>query len=128
MIKLVINSLERKRMLYYAEHSLFGKAHWGDGEVLIPEEKMLFEYFKQEDEFMEITFTQLKILIQWFLESTNNGAFLINEDIVILKKLIAILELYYKENNIDRIYESEDVPSAITFIKTIFNNTDSMAK
>ncbi len=128
MIKLEINAMDRKRMLHYAEHSLFGKAHWGDGEVLIPEEKMLFEYFKQENEFMEITFTQLKILIQWFLESTNNGAFLINEDIVILKKLISILKLYYKENNIDHIYKSEDVPSAITFIKTIFNNTDLITK
>ncbi len=120
MIGLNINSMERKRMMHYAEHSLFEKAHWGDGEVLIPEEKMLYDQLKEETEKLELTFTQFKILINWFFESTNDGKFLMEEDSSILTVLVIALQIYNKENNIFSSIVVEDITTAIDLLKTLF--------
>ncbi|MDD5066783.1 MAG: hypothetical protein PHF84_07015 [bacterium] len=119
MFELSINSTEKLRLLFYAEHVLYEQSHWGDGDVIIPEEQFLYEQIKGDKEIIYITLTQLKILINWFLTVTGHGSFLMEEDITILGKIAHILENYYREINKEYHLDHQDAHSQVSFIRTL---------
>lgn len=116
-----VQSTENSRMLYYAEKTLFDQSHWGDGEIIIPEEQFLYDQIKTKKENLDLTFTQLKIFINWFLNTTGHGAFMLEEDISIIKKIINCIVNYYKNNNIKYQLPENNIKSQVEFVKSIFD-------
>lgn len=121
MLKLIVNSIEKKRLLYYAEHSLFEKAHWGDGEVLVPEERILLDQFKSRKTNIELTLTQLRILINWFLESTGYGNFLLEEDFVIMNKLIDLVLINIPPSKKEFDFYTELIKLKVAILTSVVN-------
>ena len=46
MFEIPVNPSEKRRLITYAEHVLFEQSHWGDGDMIIPEEQFLYDEFK----------------------------------------------------------------------------------
>ena len=97
MFKLKIHELEKRRLLSYADHSIRDQLHWGNGEVIIPEEQILQQKITDAEEKLMLDFEQLKLLTHWFLDATGEGMLLLGEDISILNKIIGQLIPYHNE-------------------------------
>jgi hypothetical protein len=87
-ITLALDSIERKRVLYYSEQSLSEKSHWGDGDFLIPEEQNILDQCRLESHDLSLTWTQARILFSWFFRATGEGSFVNDTDAAILNKLL----------------------------------------
>ncbi len=122
MIELRLNSVEKRRLLGCADNTIFDKLHWGNGEVIIPEEQILYEMIKKAEDKIELSFTQLKILLNWIFETTAQGTILLNEDISILYKILTQLEKH--REYIIRKYEQEikEIQNQIDSINNIFGD------
>jgi hypothetical protein len=94
---LKLNELEKRRLLSYASHSIRDQLHWGDGEIIIPEEQILQQKITETEDRLTLDFEQLKLLTHWFLDATDEGMLLLGEDISILNKIIGQLTLYHNE-------------------------------
>lgn len=105
MFTLNINELEKRRLLSYACHSMRDQLHWGDGEIIIPEEQILEKKIKDAENLLILDFEQLELLINWFLEATGEGLLLLGEDISVLHKIIGQLSPYHDE--LKRKYDTE---------------------
>lgn len=97
MFKLKIHELEKRRLLSYADHSIRDQLHWGNGEVIIPEEQILQQKITDAEDKLMLDFEQLKLLTHWFLDATGEGMLLLGEDISILNKIIGQLIPYHNE-------------------------------
>ena len=97
MFKIKFNELEKRRLLSYAGHSMRDQLHWGDGEIIIPEEQILQQKITDAEDKLTLDFAQLELLTNWFLDATDEGILLLGEDISILKKIIGQLTPYHKE-------------------------------
>jgi hypothetical protein len=95
MLSFRVNELEKRRLLSYATSSMHDQLHWGDGEIIIPEEQILQEKIINAEDKLTLDFMELKLLITWFLDATDEGVLLLGEDISILNKLIRLLKLYH---------------------------------
>jgi hypothetical protein len=97
MFDLHFNELEKERLLSYASHTIRDKLHWGDGEVIIPEEQILEQRIQETEYHLTLDFEQMKLLTNWFLDDTDEGLLLAGEDISILHKMIELLTTYHDE-------------------------------
>jgi hypothetical protein len=97
LFNLKFNELEKRRLLSYASHSMRDQLHWGDGEIIIPEEQILQQKITDAEDKLILDFEQLELLTNWFLEATDEGILLLGEDISILNKLIGQLTAYHNE-------------------------------
>lgn len=97
LFKLKFHELEKRRLLSYADHSMQGQLHWGDGEIIIPEEQILLQKIREAEDSLTLDFEQLKLLTHWFLDATGEGMLLLGEDISILNKIIGQLIPYHNE-------------------------------
>ena len=97
MFKLEFHELEKRRLLSYADHSMRGHLHWGDGEILIPEEQILLQKIREAEDTLTLDFEQLNLLTHWFLDATGEGMLLLGEDISILNRIIGQLIPYHNE-------------------------------
>ena len=97
MFKLKFNELEKRRLLSYAGHSMRDQLHWGDGEIIIPEEQILQQKITDAEDKLTLNFEQLELLTNWFLDATDEGILLLGEDISILNKIIGQLTPYHNE-------------------------------
>jgi hypothetical protein len=71
--------------------------HWGDGEIIIPEEQILQQKITDAEDKLTLDFEQLELLTNWFLDATDEGILLLGEDISILNKIIGQLTPYHNE-------------------------------
>ena len=71
--------------------------HWGDGEIIIPEEQILQQKITDAEDKLTLNFEQLELLTNWFLDATDEGILLLGEDISILNKIIGQLTPYHSE-------------------------------
>jgi hypothetical protein len=97
MFELIFNDLEKRKLLLYASHTLRDTLHWGDGEVIVPEEQILEQKIQEAEDKLTLDFEQMKLLSNWFLDATDNGLLLAGEDISILQKMIELLAPYLDE-------------------------------
>jgi len=97
MFKFKFNELEKRRLLSYASQSMRDNLHWGDGEVIIPEEQILEQKIQEAEYKLTLDFEQLRLLTNWFLDATDEGILLLGEDISILNKIIGLLTPYHNE-------------------------------
>ena len=97
MFELNFNELEKERLLSYASQSMRDNLHWGDGEVIIPEEQILEQKIQETEYKLALDFNQLRLLTNWFLDATDEGLLLAGEDISILTKIIGLLTTYHNE-------------------------------
>jgi hypothetical protein len=97
LFELKLMELEKSRLLSYANHSMRDQLHWGDGEIIIPEEQILQQKITDAEDKLSLDFAQLELLINWFLDATDEGILLLGEDISILNKLIGQLTPYHNE-------------------------------
>jgi len=74
-----------------------GQLHWGDGEIIIPEEQILLQKIREAEDSLTLDFEQLKLLTHWFLDATDEGMLLLGEDISILNRIIGQLIPYHNE-------------------------------
>ena len=97
MFKIEFHELEKRRLLSYEDLSVRGQLHWGDGEIIIPEEQILLQKIREAEDSLTMNFEQLELLINWFLDATGGGMLLLGEDISILNKIIEQLTPYHNE-------------------------------
>jgi len=97
MFELNFNELEKGRLVSYASHSIRDKLHWGDGEIIIPEEQILEQKIQETKYKLMLDFEQIKLLANWFFDATDEGLLLAGEDISILNKMIELLTPYHDE-------------------------------
>jgi hypothetical protein len=97
MFELKFNDLEKQRLLFYASHTMRDSLHWGDGEVIIPEEQILEQKIQKTEYKLTLEFEQIRLLTNWFLDATGEGLLLAGEDISILTKIIGLLTPYHNE-------------------------------
>ena len=97
MFDFKLNELEKRRLLSYASQSMRDNLHWGDGEVIIPEEQILEQKIQESEYKLTLDFEQLRLLTNWFLDATDEGILLLGEDISILNKIIGLLTPYHNE-------------------------------
>jgi len=116
MYKLHLTKTEKTRIKYYLQRTLYDKLHWGNGEVIISEENDLINQINSDAKILKINFTQLKILVNWFLETTYNATSLIDVDNSILEKLVNLVKQVKKKQKINLNSISEKV----NFLNSIF--------
>ncbi|MBU1077042.1 MAG: hypothetical protein KKH98_07110 [Spirochaetes bacterium] len=95
MIEIKINDIERGRLLQHAEYTMYEKSHWGDGDVTIPEEQILYNKIKDAGDKLELSPNQFALLLNWIMDSTKHGTILMNEDVSVLNKIFDQLSHTY---------------------------------
>lgn len=119
MFEISVSPSEKRRLVIYAEHTLFEQSHWGDGDMIIPEEQFLYDEFKSDNTIIDVTNTQLKILINWFLSNTGCGSYMMEEDMSLLDKIVLTIESYFKSINPMYQFTPDGLNSKIELLKTI---------
>ena len=134
MFELKFNELEKERLLAYASQSLRDNLHWGNGEVIVPEEQILEQKIQETEYKLALDFEQLRLLTNWFLDATDEGLLLAGEDISILTKIIDLLTPYHnqlkKEYDVKlRILKAriDDAENVLTKLTNILPKTEEKA-
>lgn len=64
-IDLKLSSLEKKQLLIWADHTISG-GHWGNGDVVFPEENItLSKIQKSEDGLIQANRQDLRVMLIW---------------------------------------------------------------
>ena len=74
---------------------------------------------KVEKTIIDVTNTQLKILINWFLTVTGCGAYMMEEDMSLLDKIVITIESYFKSINPTYLFKPDGLNSKIELLKTV---------
>ena len=85
---------EKMRLLSHASETLHG-GHWGSSDLIIPEQQFLYKKIEDLEGEVELTFTYVKMLIDWIYDGTHEGTHLVQEDISIINKLLKILTEFF---------------------------------
>lgn len=99
MITIKLTNIEKRRILSYAEQFLSDRSHWGDSEVSLPEEENIINQCQNSKDEITLTKFQLRLLFQWFIDVTQSGQYLIDEDQSILNKILIGLPSIELTNN-----------------------------
>ncbi len=120
MYKLNLGKFEKVRLIFYSEHAVSDKFHWGDGDMVIPEEENLIDQIKNGSGEIELSPTQLRILVIWFIDATGNGAVLMDADEYILNQIIILLNEHYQAIGEDHELKSQQICDKIDYASKIF--------
>jgi hypothetical protein len=93
MLQIKLSSLEKNRILHYAEKELY-KGHWGNGELILPEHQFLMNVMKSPAEAFELSPLMIEVICSWISEATNEGRFLSQEDVLVIRTLLNQLNVY----------------------------------
>ena len=69
-----IKYTEKMNLLEFASEKK-NKGHWGSSSFLIPEEENLVSIIEKCDDRLEVSFSQLSLLLNWISEGTSGGLF-----------------------------------------------------
>ncbi|MBN1532606.1 MAG: hypothetical protein JXA20_08090 [Spirochaetes bacterium] len=111
-ITITITETERKRLILLAE-DVIKSGHWGNAVVEIPEESRLFEVFQRSAGTIEMSVSQVALLMNWLMEGTGYGMILLGEDVSILQKIAYKLYRFYNYRKEACIRELENVSELI---------------
>lgn len=125
MIKL--SKEQRDRVVFYSSQIIQG-GHWGDGDVVLPEENILIEKLKGENDEIQINQQEMKVLFNWIYTTLNKETITTGEDTIILKiiinSILKKIEITTKSIN-NPIHDlSMDCEKLITLIGFIEENAD----
>lgn len=110
---------ERMRILNHASKVMAG-GHWGGGNIVIPEQEILFKKIEAESGEIELSLFQCSILIDWVEEGTYYGSVKVMDDDLLIQKIIKAFNLYSYDLHSAYLFETEKIECAVARLKKIF--------
>jgi hypothetical protein len=92
------SEFEKKRLLFWANENINEAYHWGDGSAYLPEEDMILRKFGSDQEEIELTDQEVRILWSWVTRILGSQV-MVGEDMVIGRKVIKIYEAMFGTGN-----------------------------